>query len=93
MQHIEAKQGQSFFDVVLVGSGNILNAVEMALKNNMSITSDVETGSFLSVSGVERKAVTRVFTHRYPATALTKESSSELTGLDYVLPGILPLSL
>ncbi len=91
MQNIEVKQGQSFFDVVVVGTGSITNALTMALKNNVSVTEKRETGDVLALAGTERKAITQLFgkTH-YPATGTTTTTT---TDSDYILPGILPMSL
>ncbi|MGE4345946.1 MAG: hypothetical protein AB7D46_00885 [Flavobacteriaceae bacterium] len=93
MQNIEVKQGQSFFDVVVVGTGSITNALAMALKNNVSVTEKRQTGDVIIMAGTERKAITKLFgkTH-YPATAATTKEQTT-TGLDYLLPNILPMSL
>lgn len=92
MQNTEIRQGQSFFDVVIVRTGDITNAFEMALKNNISITEKRQTGDVLVNAGKERKAITKLFGKvHYPATAPKQETTT--TGLDYLLPNILPMSL
>lgn len=94
MQNIEVKQGQSFFDVVIVATGNITNVFSMALANNISVTDSLEVGEEFSVIGNQRKPITGLFgkTH-YPATATTIIKKTTTTELDYLLPAILPMSL
>lgn len=65
------KQGQSFFDMVLQGTGNIDNAFEMAVLNNRIMTDCLEIGDLITPSEVTDKRITSLFNaNNLPATAL-----------------------
>ncbi len=53
--------GQSFFDKVIENTGNIENAVEMALLNEISITDDIVVGSELLISTITNKVIAGYF--------------------------------
>lgn len=92
MQTIDVKQGQSFFDAVIVSTGDITNAFEIALKNGVSITDTLETGDALRVVGNSRTSITSLFNKKhYPATAIELEQDQQQDQLLYVFPYILPM--
>lgn len=93
MQTIDVEQGQSLFDVIVVGRGDITSALKFALANNRSLTGAVQTGDVLELSGKRRKAIIKLFEgENKPATAITQEAGAG-SMLDYVFPYILPISL
>ena len=78
------KQGQSFLDKVTQLTGSYENALEMAILNNVSITSDIEIGVELKTSKVTNKTITAFFnTTNEPATAYSNKTE-ELTGIGYM---------
>ncbi|MGJ5643198.1 hypothetical protein [Formosa sp. S-31] len=65
-----AKQGQSFFDLVIQGTGSIDEAFAMALANNgRSVTDDVVIGEHFEAHTVARKSIVSLFSYQVPATA------------------------
>lgn len=92
MQTIDVKQGQSFFDVVITGTGDITNAFAMAVENNCSITDLIESGEVLRTAGNQKKTITALFGKKhYPATAIAIEQDQQQDQLLYVFPYILPM--
>ena len=89
MQTTKAKQGQSFFDVVIESTGAITNTFEMALANNISITDEVFNQMELVVAGTEKKAITQLFLIQHPAT----KDHTVASYSDYVFPQLLPIIL
>ncbi|MWB92995.1 hypothetical protein GON26_01350 [Flavobacterium sp. GA093] len=74
---MKAKQGQSFCDLVIQGTGNIENAVEMAILNNLSITDNLSIDQVLMPAGKENKSILEIWSeYNLPATALTDENLS-----------------
>lgn len=93
MQTIEVRQGQSFFDVALVATGDVTNVFQMAVENNISVTDLLQPGNNLIVSGALRTPITKLFsTRNYPATAIQLETQTNNDGIDYVFPYILPMT-
>lgn len=79
-------QGQTFFDKVLECTGNVENAFEMALLNNLSITEDLVIGNVLVKSEVTNKRITNIFNEKNkPATAFSLQMMEEKTGIDYMI--------
>lgn len=81
--------GQSFFDIVIETTGNIDNAVEMALLNKMCITDDVIVGSELLISTITNKAVASFFDeNNRPATKIISKINEtvEVFGFPQIFP-------
>lgn len=83
------RQGQSFFDLVIQGTGAIENAFEMALLNGLSITDDLEIGQTIEPSTITSKSIVAMFSEKhYPATfevfPKTGELSPVLGGIGYM---------
>lgn len=57
MQFMKAKQAQSFFDLVIQGTGNVENAFEMALLNGVSMTDDLFIGQEVLPTAVTSKSI------------------------------------
>jgi len=67
---MEAKQGQSFLDLVLQGTGALENAFAMSLANGKSITDDVVIGEEVTPTAVTDKVMQRLLSQTQPATAV-----------------------
>lgn len=89
MQTTKVKQGQTFFDSVIESTGNITNAFEMALVNNISVTDMLFNQMDLVVAGTERKVITQLFQFNKPAST-DKESYAIY---DYIFSQTLPFIL
>lgn len=63
------KQGQSFLDLVIQGTGSLQSAFSMALENDRSVSDAVETGEQIKSAKVKDKSITALFQKRLPATA------------------------
>lgn len=89
MRTTKVRQGQSFFDVVIESTGDITNAFEMALVNNISVTDIVFNQMDLIVAGTEKRAITQLFLHDKVATEYTSEQIVPNTeGIGYWLINI-----
>jgi len=73
MQTIKVKQGQTLFDSVIESTGDITNAFDIALKNQISVTDSLFNQLDLEVTGNENKAITKLFVNNKPASS-DKES-------------------
>lgn len=79
--------GQSFLDKVVELTGNIENAFEMSLLNNVEINRSVPVGSVVASTIKKRKAVVALFNDlNSPATEIKREQN------EYYLPGEFPYS-
>ena len=79
--------GQSFLDKVVELTGNIENAFEMSLQNNVKVNQSVAVGSVVTSTIKKRKAVVALFNDlNSPATEINRQQS------DYYLPGEFPFS-
>jgi len=88
MRTTKVKQGQTFFDTVIETTGDITNAFDMAIANNISVTDMLFNQMNLAVAGAEKKAVTQLFKVQQPATKDENDTFSEVS--DYVFPQVLP---
>lgn len=85
--------GQSFLNKVLESTGNISNAFEMALLNNVSITENIAIGTKLEISKITNNYIVDFFNEdNRPATDIRIDIQST-QNLDYLLPGLLPYLL
>jgi hypothetical protein len=85
--------GQSFLNKVLESTGNISNAFEMALLNNVSITDNIAIGTKLEISEITNNYIVDFFNEdNRPATNIIEDIQTSPT-LDYLLPGLLPYLL
>lgn len=73
MQNIKVKQGQTLFDSVIEATGDITNAFDIALKNEISLTDNLFNQMELQVVGTEKKSITKLFTQNKAASS-DKES-------------------
>ncbi len=89
MRTTKAKQGQTFFDVVTESTGNIINAFDMAMANNVSVTDVLFNQMDLVVVGTEKKVITQLFQINKPAST-DKESYAIY---DYIFSQTLPFIL
>lgn len=67
----EVRQGQSFLDMVLQGTGSIDNVIAMAVANDIPITADLIIGQKLKLTQATKPAIVSFFTpiQKRPATA------------------------
>ncbi len=72
----KAQQGQSFLDMVVQLTGNIDNALDMALKNNVSITDNIAIGAEFTAVSTTNKSVVEYMENNNPATAINTEDST-----------------
>jgi len=76
---MKAKQGQSFLDLVIQGTGSIENAFIMALANGVSITQNLNIGDELKPTQITNASVVNGFNeNNIPATALIDSEESLL---------------
>lgn len=76
------KQGQSFIDKVVEQTGNIDNALEMAVLNGVSLTASVAIGTELLPNEVTNKRVAAFFNKtNSPATNLTVAEVEEIENI------------
>jgi hypothetical protein len=76
---MKAKQGQSFLDLVLQGTGNIENSFAMSVLNGVSITDNLFIDEEIIPAGKENKFITELWSeYNLPATAVTLDQSDEL---------------
>lgn len=82
---METKQGQSFLDLVIQGTGDVYNAFEMALKNNRNLTDDLKIGEEIQASQITNNRVVNLFSLSHkPATAFNKNDLPPvLEGISY----------
>lgn len=74
---MKAKQGQSFCDLVIQGTGDIENAFAMAIQNGLSITDSLSIGQKLEPAGKENSSILEIWSdNNLPATAITNENMS-----------------
>lgn len=72
---MKAKQGQSFFDLVIQGTGNIEQAFDMTLLNERSSTDTLAIGEAVEPTNKIKKSVQSLFSKdRIPASALTEQN-------------------
>ena len=81
--------GQSFLNKVVECTGDIDNAFEMALQNNMSVSDLLTTGDTLQTTKTTDWDVVDFFANIKPATNIVQ---IELPKLVYDLPGEFPYS-
>lgn len=77
---MNAKQGQSFLDLVIQGTGSLDNVLAMAVLNGVSITDELTIGQ--EVKANTTKAPTYFHEKNLPATAVSREETAVLEGLD-----------
>lgn len=70
--------GQSFLNKVIECTGNVENAVEVALLNGVSFTDDLQVGKTIQFDKITNKIVARFFEFKKPATQLTTEQQNNL---------------
>jgi hypothetical protein len=72
---IKVKQGQSIFDIALISTGVVLNAFEIAFKNNISVTADAEGIDLIIANELDRNdEIVSVLNRNFqPATLPTDE--------------------
>jgi hypothetical protein len=76
---MKAKQGQSFSDLVIQGTGNIENSFAMAVLNGLSITDSLFIGQEIVPAGNENKFMLSQWNeYNLPATATTSENQELL---------------
>ena len=70
--------GQSFLDKVLECTGDVTNAVAMAVQNGINITDDLVVGSEVKLSSITKKTVVDFFTEdNRPATKYVQMANDE----------------
>jgi hypothetical protein len=73
---MKAKQGQSFFDLVIQGTGNIENAFAMSILNGISMTDTIVIDQELLPAGKQETTIIELWSeNNLPATALTDENT------------------
>lgn len=75
---MEVKAGQTFYDMVIEGTGSIDNSFAMSLKNLKSQTDELETLEKVEPSGRIYAAVTELFIDYQPATAVTENDEQPI---------------
>lgn len=89
MQNITIKQGQSFLDAVLEGTGDISNAFVMAQANGCSITDAPAIGTGIEVAGNIKANMVALLTGKYAPATLG--APPEFSVFDFVFPLIFPI--
>lgn len=80
---MKAKQGQSFFDLVLQGTGSIENAFLMSVLNDVSITNKLIIDQTLLPAGILKNEIIELWEEsNLPATALTNENFADIIADD-----------
>ena len=96
MRKIKVIAGQTLFDIAVQVYGDVRSVIILAMSNNISVTQTLAPGMelVLPTSEFTDLDISRTFAGvgKKIATATTQESSNQ-TGLDYLLPNILPMSL
>jgi hypothetical protein len=73
---MKAKQGQSFFDLVIQATGNIENAFAMSVLNGISMTDEMVIDQELLPAGKQETTIIELWSeNNLPATALTDENT------------------
>ena len=90
MQTTKAKQGQSFFDVVIENTGSIFNTFDIASLNDKSVTESLQTDENILIVGATKKRIVQLFSNgHYPATSsFVKEFNFNY---EYSLPLTFPI--
>jgi len=91
MRTTKVQQGQTFFDSVIETTGDVTNAFDMALANDISVTDVLFNQMDLVVAGTEKRTVTQLFKIQKPATQDNDETFNEAS--NYVFPQVLPFIL
>lgn len=67
---MKVANGQSLLDVAIQGAGTIEAALDVAIKNNVSVTDDLSAGAEIAIPTVQNKAVANYYAARSirPAT-------------------------
>lgn len=89
MPKMKLIDNQSFFDACLVGCGSMVHAVEMAVLNNMSITTLTNAGDELDLPMVSNEMKTYFFVKKINVTTDVK---IDVDG-SFEIPMLFPLSL
>jgi hypothetical protein len=72
---MKAKQGQSFSDLVIQGTGSNENSFTMSVLNGVSITDSLTINQELLPAGKENKSMLEIWSeNNNPATAVTDEN-------------------
>ena len=79
---MEVKGGQTFYDMVIEGTGSMDNAFAMSLLNGKSQTEELQTLEEIKPAGKVLRAVTDLFIEFQPATAITKNDNVSATPLN-----------
>lgn len=78
-------QGQSFINKVLEQTGNIENAMDMALLNNVSITEAVSIGSQFVPTTITDQTIVNYFSEKKPANGIAiSEAIMPLSGIGFM---------
>lgn len=78
-----AKQGQSFCDLVIQGTGDIENLFATALLNGLSITDNLIIGQEIKFTGKENKSILDLWSeNNLPATAITDQDLDVIVSYD-----------
>ncbi len=83
------RQGQSFLDKVLECTGDLSQAIEIAVLNGLSITDDLEINTELKINGKVNKGIIRTWDFDGPATSFKNAPSNE--DANYQFPIIFPI--
>ena len=67
---MKVKQGQSFLDMVVQGTGSIENAFEMSIANERSITDELAIGEEIAATSITNKIIQKLLSQNEPATAI-----------------------
>lgn len=80
---MRAKQGQSFFDLVIQGTGNIENAFAMSILNGVSITAELNIDQKILPAGEIKTGIIELWEEKnLPATALTNANFADVIADD-----------
>lgn len=84
------EQGQSFWDMVIQGTGDIDNAFEMALLNGVSVTDVFPIGYNLKATNATKKSIVSLWNANHkPATLACLPASGDLSpeygGIGYMI--------
>ncbi|WP_461632734.1 hypothetical protein [Labilibaculum euxinus] len=88
MASVRVSRRQSLLDVAIQKSGSVLAAIDLAVKNGLSITDDLMPGESVNLVDVKNSDIKAYYEAKniVPATAFTADDqlvAAELEGISY----------
>lgn len=93
MRKVNTISNQSLFDIAVQECGSVTAVIFLAQANNISITDVLSPGTELKIPEAINKDIVSYFSGKNKRIATRVDIEEALSGLDYLLPAILPMSL